>query len=104
MNTPIRAAVIVAMTGAGLAGCADLKPLETDVADLKTEVATLQTHMQEIRQATDQANAAARSAADAAGAAQKTANDALALAQSAQASIAATNEKLDRMFRRKLEK
>jgi len=104
MNSLIRAVTIVATSVAGLAGCADLTPLETDVKDLKAEVVTLQSQTQEVRHATDLASASARSAADAASAAQKSSNEALAMAQSSQTNVDALNEKLDRMFKRKLEK
>ena len=104
MNSLIRAVTIVAMSVAGPVGCADLTPLETDVKDLKAEVVTLQSQTQEVRHSADQATASSRSAADAASAAQKSANDALAMAQSSQGHVDALNEKLDRMFKRKLEK
>jgi methyl-accepting chemotaxis protein len=104
MNSFIRTVTIVAMSVAGLVGCTDLKPLETDVKDLKSEVGILQTQTQEIRRSADQASASSRSAADAASAAQKSSNEALAMAQSSQSHVDALNEKLDRMFKRKLEK
>jgi methyl-accepting chemotaxis protein len=104
MNSLIRAVTIVAMSVAGLAGCTDLTPIETDVKDLKAEVVSLQTQTQEVRHAADQASASSRSAADAASAAQRSANEALAMAQSSQSHVDALNEKLDRMFKRKMEK
>jgi len=87
-----------------LAGCTDLKPLQADVADLKTQVARLNSDSSAARQAADQAATAAQSASQTASAAQSTANQALTAAQSSQSCCDATNEKVERMFRRSVSK
>jgi len=89
---------------AGLAGCTDLKPLQTDVADMKSQLAKLQSDVSATKSSADQAASAAQSASQAANGAQSTANQALAAAQAAQAADAATNEKIDRMFKRSISK
>ena len=89
---------------AGLAGCQDLKPLQADVADLKSQVAKLQSDVAAAKSTADSANSTAQSASQAASGAQSTANQALAAAQAAQSGVDATNEKIDRMFRRSISK
>lgn len=93
------AAVVV-----GLVGCTDLKPLQAEVADLKSQVGKLQSDVQAAKQTADQANSAAQSASQAASGAQSTANQALAASQASQSCCDATNEKIDRMFRRSVSK
>lgn len=100
-NLPL-AGVLVAFTM--LAGCTDLKPLQAEVADLKSQVARLNSETQAARQAADQAATAAQSANQTASAAQNAANQALAGAQASQSCCDATNEKLERMFRRSVSK
>ena len=98
-----------------LAGCQDLKPIQADIATLKTQVGALQSDMaahkadntRNEQAATAAANKAASDAAaasQAAAAAQSTANQALSAAQAAQAGVDATNEKIDRMFKRSVSK
>jgi hypothetical protein len=89
---------------AGLAGCQDLKPLQSDVADLKSQVAKLQSDVAAAKSSADQANSTAQSASQAASGAQSTANQALAAAQASQSAVDATNEKIDRMFKRSISK
>ena len=96
---------------AALAGCTDLKPLQAQVDDLKAQVGKLSSD-EAANKAAD--NATSKSAADAAtaasnaskaaAAAQSTANQALAAAQAAQSGVDATNEKIDRMFKRSVSK
>lgn len=88
----------------GLVGCTDLKPLQAEVADLKSQVGKLQSDVQAAKQSADQANSAAQSASQAASGAQSTANQALAASQASQSCCDATNEKIDRMFRRSVSK
>jgi cell division septum initiation protein DivIVA len=88
----------------GLVGCTDLKPLQAEVADLKSQVGKLQSDVQSAKQSADQATSAAQSASQAASGAQSTANQALAASQASQSCCDATNEKIDRMFRRSVSK
>jgi hypothetical protein len=87
-----------------LTACTDLKPLETSVADLKNQVARLNADVTAARQAAEQAQSSTRAAIDGANAAQSTANQASAAAQASQSCCTSTNEKIDRMFRRQVEK
>jgi outer membrane murein-binding lipoprotein Lpp len=101
------AAAVVALAS----GCTDLKPLQADIDGLKQQVGKLQS---EVDAAKASADAAARSAsaaqssanqaAQAASGAQSTANQALSAAQAAQSSVDATNEKIDRMFKKSVSK
>lgn len=104
MKSAIGLKVAAVAVVAGLAGCQDLKPLQTDVGDLKQQISRLQSEMQATRQAAEQAAQAAQAASQAASSAQSTANQALAAAQAAQSGVDATNEKIDRMFRRSISK
>ena len=88
----------------GLAGCQDLKPMQSDIADLKSQVAQLQSQVAASKSSADQAASAAQSASQAASGAQSTANQALAAAQAAQSAVDATNEKINRMFKRSISK
>jgi multidrug resistance efflux pump len=88
----------------GLVGCTDLKPLQAQVDNLKSQVGKLQTDVQSAKASADQANSTAQSASQAASGAQSTANQALAASQASQSCCDATNEKIDRMFRRSVSK
>jgi murein lipoprotein len=88
----------------GLAGCTDLKPLQAQVDDLKAQVAKVSADTSSAKSAADQANAAASSASQSAAGAQSTANQALAAAHASQSCCDATNEKIDRMFKRSVSK
>jgi Alanine-zipper, major outer membrane lipoprotein len=79
-------AVAAAALLVGMAGCTDLKPI------------------QDTKSAADAANSAASSAGQAASGAQSTANQALAAAHASQSCCDATNEKIDRMFKRSVSK
>ena len=89
---------------AALAGCTDLKPLQAQVDTLKSQVSSLQSQVAAAKSAADGAGSAAASAASAASGAQSTANQALAAAQASQSCCDATNEKIDRMFKRTISK
>jgi len=100
-NLPLAGALLAF---AMLAGCTDLKPLQAEVADLKSQVARLNTDTQAARQSADQAASAAQSASQTASSAQSAANQAMAAAQASQSCCDATNEKVERMFRRSVSK
>ncbi|MFM8585542.1 MAG: alanine-zipper protein [Gammaproteobacteria bacterium] len=104
MKTPIVVKMAAVMAVAGLAGCTDLKPMQAQIDNLKTQVASLQSQVAAAKSTADAANGAAASAASAANGAQSTANQALAAAQASQSCCDATNEKLDRMFKRSISK
>jgi murein lipoprotein len=95
------AAVVIAL---GLAACTDIKPLQADIADLKSQLAKAQGDIAAAKSSADQANSAAQSAGQAASGAQSTANQALAAAHASQSCCDATNEKIDRMFKRSVSK
>ena len=113
MRAPTRAATAPQPLGrrAALAGCTDLKPLQADVDTLKQQVGKLQTDVDAAKSSADAASRAASAAqssasqaSTAASGAQSTANQALSAAQAAQASCDATNEKIDRMFKKSVSK
>ncbi len=99
----VKAAAAVAMV-VGMAGCTDIKPLQADIADLKAQLAKAQGDTAAAKSSADQANSAAQSAGQAASGAQSTANQALAAAHASQSCCDATNEKIDRMFKRSVSK
>jgi outer membrane murein-binding lipoprotein Lpp len=106
MKLGIKIAAVAAVIA--LAGCTDLKPLQAQVDDLKTQVGKLSSDVA-AHKASDDATTKAEAATDAsnakaAAAAQSTANQALAAAQAAQSGVDATNEKIDRMFKRSVSK
>ena len=99
----VKAAAAVAVV-VGLAACTDLKPLEAKVADLQSQVSKLQGDVSGAKSAADQANSAAQSAGQAASGAQSTANQPPAASHASQSCCDATNEKIDRMFKRSVSK
>jgi murein lipoprotein len=99
----VKAAAAVVMV-VGLAACTDLKPLQADIADLKSQLAKTQSDVAAAKSSADSANSAAQSASQAASGAQSTANQALAAAHASQSCCDATNEKIDRMFKRSVSK
>jgi murein lipoprotein len=96
------AAVLVVVSG--LAGCTDLKPIQAQIDDLKSQVAKNTTDLSAVKSTADRANSAAQSAGQAASGAQSSANQALAAAHASQSCCDATNEKIDRMFKRSVSK
>ncbi len=98
----VKAAAVAVVVA--LAGCTDLKPIQAQIDDLKGQVAKLPPEIQGANSAAAQASAKADAASTAAAGAQSTANQALAAAQAAQAAVDATNEKIDRMFKRSISK
>ena len=87
-----------------LAGCTDLTPIQNDLKDLRSEVSRLSTQQGAMKAELDTAAQSAKAASDAARAAASKSDQALTLAQANQKSIDATNEKINRMFRRHLSK
>jgi outer membrane murein-binding lipoprotein Lpp len=111
MNKSIVVKLAAVAMVVGLAGCEDLKPLQAEVDTLKTQVGQLRTDVDAAKASADAASRAASAAqstatqaASAASSAQSTANQALSAAQAAQASCDATNEKIDRMFKKSVSK
>lgn len=86
------------------AGCADLKPMQTQIDDLRNQVSRNSADTAQLKASADAAAADARSASQSAAAAQSAANQSLAAAQASQSCCDATNEKVDRMFRRSVSK
>jgi murein lipoprotein len=99
----VKAAATVAAV-AGIVGCTDLKPLQAKADDLTNQLAKLNSDTATAKSAADQANSAAASAGQAASGAQSTANQALAAGHASQSCCDATNEKIDRMFKRSVSK
>src|SRR5205823_10210737 len=99
----VKAAAAVAVA-VGLAACTDIKPMQAEVADLKAQLAKVQGDVSAAKSAADQANSAAQSANQSASGAQSTANQAVAAAHASQSCCDATNEKIDRMFKRSVSK
>ena len=89
---------------AGVVGCTDLKPIQAQIDDLKAQVAKTSSDVAGAKSSADAANSAAQSAGQAASGAQSTANQALAAAHASQSCCDATNEKIDRMFKRSVSK
>jgi len=111
MNKAILVKLAAAAAVVALAGCVDLKPLQAQVDGLKSNQAAIQTELAANKAEDDRtaaaaakASADAAAAASAAAAAQSTANQALAAAQAAQSGVDATNEKIDRMFKKSVSK
>ena len=111
MNKSIVVKLAAAAAVVALAGCTDLKPVQAQLDTLKQQVAQLQqdvtaakTSADNAAQAASAAQSSASQASQAAAAAQSTANQALSAAQAAQSSIDATNEKINRMFKKSVSK
>jgi outer membrane murein-binding lipoprotein Lpp len=111
MNKSIVVKLAAAAAVVALAGCTDLKPLQAEVDGLKQQVSKLQTDVEAAKASADSASRAASAAQStanqantAASGAQSTANQALSAAQAAQSSVDATNEKIDRMFKKSVSK
>jgi outer membrane murein-binding lipoprotein Lpp len=100
-HTPLFAVVAATLLAAG---CTDLKPMQAQIDDLKTQVSRVSADTAAMKSSMDSAGGDARNANQAAAAAQSTANQALAAAQASQSCCDATNEKMDRMFRRSVSK
>jgi len=94
----------MALAAVMLSGCTDLKPIQNQIKDLSSQVSHLSTEQSSMKSTLDSTARSARDAQQAANSAASKADQALALAQKNQTSIDATNEKIDRMFRRHLSK
>jgi Skp family chaperone for outer membrane proteins len=91
----IAAAMILVATA--LTGCADLSPIDKEFKDLQAQLNEVSSDVVAMRSSLDKATVASRQAKEAADNAASTANQALAIAQSAQRSVEATNERLERL-------
>lgn len=94
----------VAVLVLGLSGCTDLTPIQNQIKDLSGQVSRLSAEQAGMKSTLDGAAKSGRDAESAANRAAGKADQALALAQANQKSIDATNEKIERMFRRHLSK
>jgi chromosome segregation ATPase len=103
MSTAVKVIVVTAFVALA-AGCADLKPLEGDVASLKNQAAQLQSDVDQLKRGASTAQQAISDAQRNAQAASAKADQALAAAQTADQKIAETNEQMDRMFKRTVSK
>ena len=100
----------ILMTGAAAlcvffaSGCTDLKPIQAQLDDLKSQVNKLASEEASTKSRTDSAASTAQAATAAAQRAQGTADSASAMANRNQQAIEAINEKIDRMFKRSVQK
>jgi methyl-accepting chemotaxis protein len=74
--------------------------LRAQIQDIKDDLASMRGEIQAARTLADQANRAVQSVGTTASGAQSTANHALSLGQQAAQAVDATNEKIDRLFRK----
>ena len=88
------AMILLAMTSTG---CADLSPLDRDFKDIRAQLNQVSSEVIAMNASLDKATEASRQAKEAADNAASTANQALAIALSAQRSVRATNERLERL-------
>jgi len=94
----------VSLAAVFASGCTDLKPVQTQLDDLKAQLSQISPQVANADRQALAAADSARSAASSAKQAQDTADKANATAKSNQQAIEAINEKLDRMFKKKLSK
>lgn len=88
----IRSALILAL--APLTGCTDLSAIDKEFKDLKAQLNQVSSDVVAMQSSLDKATESSREAKEAADNAASTAAQALITAQSAQRSVAATNERL----------
>jgi murein lipoprotein len=103
-STTLFKASLAATCLIAFAGCTDLKPIQAQIDDLKAQVAKLQSDTAKAQSDANAAMAAAQAAASAASGAQSTANQALATGQQNSAAIDEINQKMDRMFKKSVQK
>ena len=103
MTNILKVGVAAAVIALG-AGCTDLKPLQAEVDSLKSQVSKLSSDFDGVKTSADGASRAAAAAQQAATSAQNTANQALQADQASQSCCDATNEKIDRAFKRSMGK
>jgi outer membrane murein-binding lipoprotein Lpp len=94
----------MAVVGSMLSGCTDLTPIQNQLKDLSGQVSRLSSEQAAMRATLDNTTRSAHEAEEAAKRASSKADQALALAQANKTTVEATNEKIDRMFRRHLSK
>jgi murein lipoprotein len=100
----LKAAAAVLALGV-MAGCQDaVKLLQPQIDDLKVQVNKVATDAAAAKDAANAAANAAAAAQQAANAVQSTANEAKQAATDSQACCTATNEKIDRMFKKSMSK
>jgi outer membrane murein-binding lipoprotein Lpp len=100
----LKAAAAVLALGV-MAGCQDaVKLLQPQIDDLKAQVNRVATDAAAAKDAANAASNAAAAAQQAANAAQSTANEAKQTASDSAACCTATNEKIDRMFKKSMSK
>jgi hypothetical protein len=87
-----------------LVGCTDLKPIQAQIDELKSQVQRVQQDAAAAKESAGSAASAASAAQQAANGAQSSANQALSAAQASQSCCDATNEKIDRMFKKSMSK
>ncbi len=94
----------VALCFAMAAGCTDLKPLQAQMDDLKSQIGKVSADQASMKSSIASAQSAATAAAAAAQKAQSTADSAMAATKANADCCAATNEKIDRMFKKSMSK
>jgi outer membrane murein-binding lipoprotein Lpp len=92
---PVVAAMV--LVGTAVTGCTDLSPLDREFKDIQAQLNQVSTDVVAMRSSLDQATEASKQAREAADNAARTANQALVVALSAQRSVRATNERLERL-------
>ncbi len=97
-------AMAAVLAASMLSGCTDLTPIQNQIKDLSNQVSHLSSEQAAMKSTLDGTTRSAQAAEQAAGRAASKADQALALAQQNKTSIDATNETIDRMFRRHLSK
>jgi hypothetical protein len=100
---------LIALSSAALcsviaSGCTDLKPVQAQLDDLKSQLSQISPKIASADSQALAAAASARSAATTAQKAQSTADQANAIANHNQQSIGVINEKIDRMFMKRVSK
>ena len=86
------------------AGCTDLKPMQAQIDDQKTQVSKIASMQDGMKAGADSAARSAQAAQTAAQQAQSKADAAASAAQASQQCCDATNEKMDRMFKKSVSK
>jgi hypothetical protein len=104
MKTAIIKTLAVSAAALLATGCVSTSDFNQHVASADAAIKAAQQDAAAAKAAADSAAASASSAANSASAAQSTANQALQAAQGAQACCDATNEKIDRAFKKSMGK
>jgi len=85
-------------------GCTDLKPIQAQIDDLKSQIAKVSSDQAGLKSAIAGAQSTASAAQAAAAKAQSTADSAAAAGKANADCCTATNEKIDRMFKKSMSK